>query len=227
MQTRFILPVIVATAFHALVFFGFNGRPPTVVLPGSDPEPKMPAMPQPPVIDELIEIVDHATLPDPIDQPKRARKGDADVGPPQRPETLTDEKVPWAIPYEPVKPGPVGDMNRIPVNIGDPNGDPNSDVTNAPVDMKYLDNPPRLRGQIAPIYPAAARADGLNGQVDVEFLVDETGRVIRATVVRSTAAIFEEPTLRAVQQWRFEPGKRLGRPVKFRMVAPVVFNLSE
>lgn len=225
MQTRFILPVIVATAFHALVFFGFNGRTPT--LPGGDPEPPSIVTPKPPVIEEVIEVVENTTPSDPVDQPKRSRKGDADVGPPKGLDNPTEGKLPWTIPYEPAKPGPMGPMNRIPVNIGDPNGDENGELTNAPIDFKYLDNLPRLRAQVAPIYPAAARADGLTGEVEIEFLVDETGRVIRATVVRSTAAIFEEPTLRAVQQWRFEPGKRLGRPVKFRMVAPVVFNLSE
>jgi protein TonB len=39
--------------------------------------------------------------------------------------------------------------------------------------------------------------------------------------------MFEEPTLRAVAKWQFEPGRRDGRIVKFRMTVPVLFNLNE
>jgi TonB family protein len=63
--------------------------------------------------------------------------------------------------------------------------------------------------------------------VEVEFTVDETGAVVNPWVVSSTRRSFEEPTLRAVEKWRFVPGRRLGQVVSFRMRVPVLFNLND
>ncbi len=61
----------------------------------------------------------------------------------------------------------------------------------------------------------------------VEFIVEETGRVLDPRVLDSTDRVFEEATLRAVAKWRFEPGTRDGRIVRFRMTVPGVFSLGE
>jgi protein TonB len=90
-----------------------------------------------------------------------------------------------------------------------------------------LDNPPRTRLQAAPMFPFEAKRDGRTGEVLVEFVVNEHGRVLDPKVVRSSHAMFEEPTLRAVSKWQFEPGRQRGRIVSFRMVVPVVFSLNE
>jgi protein TonB len=42
-------------------------------------------------------------------------------------------------------------------------------------------------------------------------------------VQQSTDPVFERPALAAVKQWRFEPGKRNGKPVRFRMRVPITF----
>lgn len=90
-----------------------------------------------------------------------------------------------------------------------------------------LDNPPRARFQAAPIYPFEEKKNGIPGEVVVEFEVDETGAVHNARVTRSSSRAFEEPTLRAVAKWRFEPGKRHGKVVGFRMTVPVIFSLND
>lgn len=89
-----------------------------------------------------------------------------------------------------------------------------------------LDRVPQTRVRVAPVYPSEARASGLTGEVWVEFVVDESGRVTRPRVMRSTDERFEAATLRAVEKWRFEPGTQKGRPVRFRMAVPVVFSLE-
>jgi protein TonB len=61
----------------------------------------------------------------------------------------------------------------------------------------------------------------------VEFVVDESGNVLNPRVVSSSDRAFEENTLRAVAKWKFEPGRRDGRTVRFRMSVPVVFKLGE
>ena len=90
-----------------------------------------------------------------------------------------------------------------------------------------MDNPPRTRFQTAPIYPHVAKLAGMRGEVLVDFLVDDRGRVVDPRVVASSDRMFEEPTLKAVAKWQFEPGRRGGKIVSFRMRVPVIFNLAE
>ena len=45
-------------------------------------------------------------------------------------------------------------------------------------------------------------------------------------VVESSDRVFEEAAVRAVAKWRFEPGRRDGRVVRFRMAVPIVFALN-
>jgi protein TonB len=42
-------------------------------------------------------------------------------------------------------------------------------------------------------------------------------------VQSSSDPVFEAPSLAAVKQWKFEPGKRNGKPVRFRMRVPITF----
>jgi protein TonB len=90
-----------------------------------------------------------------------------------------------------------------------------------------LDKSPSTRFQATPIYPHAAKAQGLNGEVIVEFMVDESGRVHDPHVVSSSDRVFEENALRAVAKWVFEPGKRNNHVVRFRMSVPIIFKLND
>jgi protein TonB len=90
-----------------------------------------------------------------------------------------------------------------------------------------LDGVPRATVQGAPVYPGEARRTGMSGEVLVEFLVDESGVVHDPRVIRASAAVFEEAALRAVARWRFEPGRRHGTVVRFRMSVPIVFSLAD
>ena len=94
------------------------------------------------------------------------------------------------------------------------------------IGVDQLDNTPRAVFQRPPNYPYQAKIDGLSGEVVVEFIVDYNGRVMNPHVVSSTNPAFEEPTLRAIGQWRFEPGRRQGTTVRFRMRMPVEFHLD-
>lgn len=224
MYTRFIIPAMVATAFHALVFVGFNDRSTPERTPPEPDSPKLRPMPK-----ELIEVAIDEVVPAPADkESKPQRLGSEDAYRPQLPPETPERKVEWPVPLEPIYPGPVTITDKIPTGIfGAPDGEEAAEWTDRPViSFQHLDDPPRTRAQAAPVYPSEARTAGLEGEVMVEFVVDESGRVMHARVTNSTHAMFEGPTLRAVQNWRFEPGKKLGRAVRFRMVVPVVFSLS-
>ncbi len=89
-----------------------------------------------------------------------------------------------------------------------------------------LDRVPRATVRPPPAYPAAMQQAGIAGSVTVEFDVDTAGRVVRAVAIHCSHREFADPAVRAVLQWHFEPGRRNGRPVPFRMAVPIEFNLA-
>ena len=90
--------------------------------------------------------------------------------------------------------------------------------------LNDLDQAPRVVFQPAPEYPAALRKQKLDGTVHVLFVVNKNGRVENPMVQKSTHPAFEQPALQAVGKWRFEPGKRNGEAVPFRMRVPISFK---
>jgi protein TonB len=100
-----------------------------------------------------------------------------------------------------------------------------SRVPSGPFTAIQLDRIPRATVQQPPDYPATMHQNGITGSVTVEFEVDTEGRVIRAEAIHYTHREFAGPAVREVLQWRFEPGKRNGRPVPFRMAIPIEFSL--
>jgi protein TonB len=86
-----------------------------------------------------------------------------------------------------------------------------------------LDQAPKVVNQPPPQYPADMRAQKTRGTVYVLFVVDRNGRVVKPQVQKSTHSAFDRPALEAVRQWRFEPGKRSGQTVQFRMRVPITF----
>jgi protein TonB len=86
-----------------------------------------------------------------------------------------------------------------------------------------LDQAPKVVSQPPPQYPADMRSQKARGTVYVLFVVDRNGRVMKPQVQKSTHTAFERPALEAVRQWRFDPGKRSGQAVQFRMRVPITF----
>lgn len=85
-----------------------------------------------------------------------------------------------------------------------------------------LDQQPRVIYQPSPNLTAQLRKKA-PGTVYIIFIVDERGKVDSPIVQSSTDPIFEAPALAAIKQWKFEPGKRQGNPVRFRMRIPITF----
>jgi len=85
-----------------------------------------------------------------------------------------------------------------------------------------LDQQPRVVYQPGPSLTAELKRKA-PGTVYIIFIVDERGRVDSPQVQKSTDPIFERAALSAVKQWKFDPGTRNGKPVRFRMRVPVTF----
>jgi len=88
--------------------------------------------------------------------------------------------------------------------------------------MSELDQKPRTIYKPLPSHTPKTRKKA-PGTVSVIFVVDENGRVQNPVVQKSSDPVFERPALAAVKQWRFEPGKRKGQTVRFRMRVPITF----
>lgn len=85
-----------------------------------------------------------------------------------------------------------------------------------------LDQKPRVIYQPGPTLDSAVRRKA-PGTVHILFIVDAQGRVENPVVQQSTDPVFEKSALAAVKQWKFEPGKRNGQSVRFRMRVPITF----
>ena len=88
------------------------------------------------------------------------------------------------------------------------------------------DWPPEALRQVPPDYPYAERAAGRKGKVRLGFIVNENGVVEKAQVLASNNPQFDQPAIKAVLQWSFKPARQRGRPVKARVIAPILFELN-
>ncbi len=57
----------------------------------------------------------------------------------------------------------------------------------------------------APQYPKIARRDRIEGEATVCYKIDAKGRVINASVRRSSNRMFAKPSLKAIRQSSYEP----------------------
>lgn len=96
------------------------------------------------------------------------------------------------------------------------------DQVDALFSLADLDQKPRCVWQPAPALTAKLRKLA-PATVYVLFVVDQDGRVDAPRVQRSTNPEFDRAAVNAVKQWKFEPGKRNGQPVRFRMRVPITF----
>lgn len=74
--------------------------------------------------------------------------------------------------------------------------------------------------RVEPMYPEEARKDRISGIVIIEVLVDKTGNVKDAVVLKDLPEGLSEAALTAVKQWQFQPATLNGEPVE------ALFNLT-
>lgn len=218
MNTKFILPATFALTVHAFVLFGLPGKRPNAIPP-SDGKVKV-------TPDRTIGVEPDDPLPPTGDDEFPAPSGTAEKAVTRLPDIPVVNPPPGVITI-PAITAIHGDpeATTIPVGWTIPRSgkNPSAEVIN----LIDLDRVPRARLQPAPVYPFEMRKNRVEGTVVVEFLVDRDGNVYRAAVLSATTPGFEEAALRAVAKWRFEPGYRSGRRVRFRMSVPLVFRIGD
>ncbi|MEX1241936.1 MAG: TonB family protein [Cyclobacteriaceae bacterium] len=77
-------------------------------------------------------------------------------------------------------------------------------------------------------YPLQARQAGVEGQVDVQFVVGKDGSLSDVRAIKGIGAGCDAEAVRVMQNApRFKPGTQNGKPVFVRMVVPITFKLNE
>lgn len=85
----------------------------------------------------------------------------------------------------------------------------------------------RIKHAPKPEYPARAMAEGLGlGEVRVLLEIDEFGQVDDALVIAHTHEVFANTLLNAVKDWRFEPARRNGLPLRTILQVEYAFRVG-
>jgi TonB family protein len=85
--------------------------------------------------------------------------------------------------------------------------------------------PPKLIKKVEPIYPEAARAEGIKGTVILEVTTDIYGRVKNIKVLESIPEL-DRASIDAVKQWIYEPALIDGKPKGVIFTVTVTFHLK-
>lgn len=188
--------------------------------------PLMQSISKPPDADTLVRSIDSVALPPPpppLEEPPKE-----EPSPDDKPPELQPEAQPLDLSQLELALGPTtgggwmqGDFGLEMKNLA-ANASAGGDV-DALFSVADLDQKPRILYQTGAALDARARRK-TPGTVYLLFLVDQDGRVQNPMVQSASDPVFERPALAAIKQWKFEPGKRNGKPVRFRMRVPITFK---
>jgi protein TonB len=83
----------------------------------------------------------------------------------------------------------------------------------------------KLLSSIQPIYPVLAKTQHIEGNVRIDALVDENGRVSSAKVV-SGPTLLHQAALDALRQWKYQPATLDGKAVPMHLTVTLQFRLQ-
>jgi protein TonB len=79
---------------------------------------------------------------------------------------------------------------------------------------------------VAPVYPAEAKQNGIQGTVKLQITIDKEGHVSQWAVLSGPAELIQSAT-DAVQQWGYKPSLLNGEPVTVVTTVDVNYTLSQ
>jgi TonB family protein len=79
--------------------------------------------------------------------------------------------------------------------------------------------------KVEPVYPPIARVARIEGDVRVQVIVSEAGKVIEAAIIDGHP-LLRDAALQAARQWEFSPTEISGKPVKVVGVLTFHFTLK-
>ena len=172
---------------------------------------------------DIIRIKQRKII-EPKRQPPPVKKEEKKPEPPKsKPQNmlLAKPKLPFIL--KPALPGASSDL-ELPVLAPDyTHGGDFSGIFS----MDDLDMPLSVLVKIPPIFPISAKVRGIEGWVQIKFLVFEDGTVHDVQVKKSEPpGIFDSNVIKAVSRWKFKPGTVSGSPVKTWVETTIRFELD-
>lgn len=85
--------------------------------------------------------------------------------------------------------------------------------------------PPKLIHYVEPAFSSSSKEAFVEGTVKISTVVTADGKPSGIKVVKGLNTEEDRTAMDAVEQWRFDPGTRSGKPVKVRVNVEVDFHL--
>jgi len=83
----------------------------------------------------------------------------------------------------------------------------------------------KLISSVPPVYPSLAKTQHVSGNVQVDALIDATGRVTTMKVV-SGPTLLHQAAMDALRQWKYQPATLDGKPVPMHLTVTLQFRLQ-
>jgi TonB family protein len=96
--------------------------------------------------------------------------------------------------------------------------------------LETTDRHPEIKGGAGALYlqihyPKAARRQGIEGRLELEFTVDREGKVHAIEVAKSLHPLCDSAAVDALRSVEFRPAMHQGTPIPVRMKLPIRFQL--
>ena len=86
--------------------------------------------------------------------------------------------------------------------------------------------PPKAIVQVRPEYPPLARQAHIQGEVQVDAILDEQGNVIDMKIVSGPPLLYQA-ALDALKKWKYEPTYLNDQPIAVQMIVTITFQLNQ
>ena len=84
--------------------------------------------------------------------------------------------------------------------------------------------PPKVIHQVNPKPDSGAKGFRMSGKVLIGLIISSRGLPVNGQVERSIEKEIDASAVEAVQQWRFEPARRDGKPAAVRVTVEIRFH---
>ncbi len=96
----------------------------------------------------------------------------------------------------------------------------------APIRVGGHVRPPKPIVQVRPEYPSLARQARIQGQVQIDAILDEQGNVIEMKVVSGPPLLYQA-AVEALKKWKYEPTYLNDQPIAVQMIVTITFTLGQ
>lgn len=83
----------------------------------------------------------------------------------------------------------------------------------------------KIISSVPPVYPSLAKTQHVSGNVQIDALIDATGRVTTMKIV-SGPTLLQQAAVDALKQWKYQPATLDGKPVPMHLTVTLQFRMQ-